>query len=105
MNDKKYVAALWNDYTKNGCGFKILSKAKLYDHKPTKEDALDDFGEDDEDYKADRLMYFDNVECWCASDDYAELGSPAFYMLTISTEKEMDEILDEIARSMRDKIK
>lgn len=105
MNDKKYVAALWEDYTKNRSGFKILSEAKLYDHKPTKEDALDDFGEDGEDYKADRLAHFDNVECWSVYDDYAEFGSPAFYVLTISTEEEMDEILGAIAKSMREKIK
>lgn len=105
MNSDKYVAALWVDYTKYGNGFKVLSEAKLYHHKPTKLEALEGFGEDVEDYVADKSIYFKDVECWVMLDDYAEFGDPAHYLLTISTEKEMDEILDDIAKSMRNKIK
>lgn len=105
MNNDKYVAALWADYTKYGDGFKVLSKAKLYHHKPTKSEALEGFGEKTEDYTADKLIHFKDVGCWVALDDYAEFGEPAHYMLTISTESQMDEILDEIAKDMRSKIK
>ena len=101
---EKYVAAIWVDYTKHGNGFKILSCAKLYDHKPTKAEALDDFDEE-EDYAANRLPHYKNVEAWASPDDYAEFGDPAHYLLTISTETQMDEILDNIAKSMRGKIK
>ena len=105
MNSDKYVAALWADYTKYGNGFKVLSEAKLYQHKPTKSEALEGFGEETEGYIADKLMHFKNVECWVAPDDYAEFGDPTYYLLTISTESQMDEILDEIAKRMRNKIK
>lgn len=105
MNSDKYVAALWADYTKYGSGFKILSEAKLYHHKPTKSEALEDFGEETEDYIADKLIHFKDVERWVAPDDYAEFGDPAHYLLTISTESQMDEILDEVAKNMRSKIK
>ena len=102
---EKYVAAIWADYAKHGNGFKILSCAKLYDHKPTKAEALDDFGEEEEDYVADRLLHYKDVEAWVSPDYYAEFGDPAHYLLTISTETQMDEILDNIAKNMRDKIK
>lgn len=105
MNKDKYIAAIWKDYARRGDGFKILSCAKLYDRKPTKTEAFEDFGEDDKDYKPDKLIHFDDVECWGAFDDYAELGDPVYYMLTISTETQMEKILDSIARSMREKIK
>lgn len=105
MNSDKYVAALWVDYTKRGNGFKVLSEAKLYHHKPTKSEALEEFGEETEGYIADKLIHFKDVECWVALDDYAEFGDPAHYLLTISTESQMDEILDEIAKNMRGKIK
>lgn len=105
MNNDKYVAALWADYARRGNGFKILSCAKLYDHKPTKAEALYDFGDDEEDYKPDKLAHFDDVECWGSFDDCAEFGDPAYYLLTISAEEQMDEILDFIAKSMREKIK
>lgn len=105
MNSDKYVAALWADYTKYGNGFKVLSEAKLYHHKPTKSEALEEFGEETEDYIADKLIHFKDVECWVAPDDYAQFGDPAHYLLTISTESQMDEILDEIAKNMRNKIK
>ena len=105
MSRNKYVAAIWADYAKRGDGFKILSCARLYDHKPTKAEALYDLGEDEEDYEPDRLVHFDGVECWGVFDDYAEFGDPAYYLLTISTEGQMDEILDSIAKSMREKIK
>lgn len=105
MNSDKYVAALWVDYTKHGNGFKVLSEAKLYHHKPTKSEALEKFGEETEDYTADKLTHFKGVDCWVAPDDYAEFGDPTHYLLTISTESQMDEILDEIAKNMRNKIK
>lgn len=105
MNSDEYVAALWADYTKYGNGFKILSEAKLYHHKPTKSEALEEFGEKTEDYIADKLIHFKGVECWVATDDYAQFGDPAHCLLTISTESQMDEILDEIAKNMRNKIK
>lgn len=105
MNSDKYVAALWADYTKHGDGFKVLSEAKLYHHKPTKSEALEEFGEEVEDYIADKLIHFKDVECWVAPDYYAEFGDPAHYLLTISTESQMDEILDETAKNMRNKIK
>ena len=105
MGNDKYVAAIWCDYAKRGNGFKILSCARLYNHKPTKAEALEDFSEDAEDYEPDKLIHFDDVECWGAFDDYAEFGDPAYYLLTISTEGQMDEILDSIAKSMREKIK
>lgn len=105
MNSDKYVAALWVDYTKHNNGFKVLSEAKLYHHKPTKSEALEEFGEETEDYIVDKLIHFKDVECWVAPDDYAGFGDPAHYLLTISTQSQMDEILDEIAKSMRSKIK
>ena len=105
MNSDKYVAALWADYTKYGNGFKVLSEAKFYHHKPTKSEALKEFGEEEDDYEADKLIHYKDVEAWVASDDYAGFGDPAHYLLTISTESQMDEILDEIAKSMRNKIK
>ena len=105
MSRNKYVAAIWVDYAKHGDGFKILSCAKLYDYRPTKTGALEDFFEDDEGYKPDRRTHFDGVECWGSFDNYAEFGDPAYYLLTISTEDQMDKILDAIARSMRGKIK
>lgn len=105
MNSDKYVAALWVDYTKHGSGFKILSEAKLYNHKPTKAEALEEFGEEESDYEADKLIHCKDVEAWAAPDDYAEFGDPAHYLLTISTESQMDEILDDIAKNMRSKIK
>ena len=105
MNSDKYVAALWVDYTKYGDGFKVLSKAKFYHHKPTKSEALEEFGEEAEDYIADKLIHFKDVECWVASDDYAMFRGPAHYLLTISTESQMDEILDKVTKSMRSKIK
>lgn len=105
MGETRYVAAVWTDYARRGNGFKILSCAKLYDHKPTKAEALYDLGDDEEDYEPDRLAHFDDVECWGAFDDYAEFGDPAYYLLTISTEGQMDEILDSITKSMREKIK
>lgn len=105
MNSDKYVAALWADYTRYGNGFKVLSEAKLYHHKPTKSEALEEFGEEAEDYIADKSIHFKDVECWVAPDDYAQFGDPAHYLLTISTESQMDEILGEIAKSMRSKIK
>ena len=105
MSKNKYVAAIWADYAKRGDGFKILSCAKLYDYKPTKTEALEDFGEEDEGYEPDKLEHFDDVECWGSFDDYAEFGDPPYYLLTISTESQMDKILDFIARSMREKIK
>ena len=105
MRSDKYVAAIWADYAKRGNGFKILSCARLYDHRPTKTEALEDLNEDAEDYEPDKLVHFDGVECWGAFDDYAELGDPVYYILTISTEAQMEEILDSIARSMREKIK
>lgn len=105
MGETRYVAAVFADYARRGNGFKILSRAKLYDHKPTKAEALYDLGEDEEGYEPDRLAHFDDVECWGAFDDYAEFGDPAYYLLTISTEGQMDEILDSIAKSMRGKIK
>lgn len=105
MNSDKYVAALWADYTKYGSGFKILSEAKLYNHKPTKAEALEEFGEEEDDYKADKLIHYKDVEAWVVHDDYAEFGDPAHCLLTISTESQMDEILDEIAKNMRSKIK
>ena len=83
MNSDKYVAALWTDYAKHGNGFKILSEAKLYHHKPTKSEALEEVGEEAEDYTVDKLMHFKDVECWGALDDYAELGDPVYYLLTI----------------------
>ena len=105
MSSEKYVAAIWVDYAKYGNGFKILSCAKLYDHKPTKTEALEDFSEDDEDYEPDKLVHFDGVECWGAFNDYAGLGDPVYYMLTISTEAQMEKLLDPITRLMREKIK
>ena len=105
MNSDKYVAALWVDHTKCGNGFKVLSEAKLYHYKPTKSEALEEFGEKTENYTADKLIHFKDVECWVAPDDYAEFGDPAHYLLTISTRSQMDEILDEIAKNMRNKIK
>lgn len=84
---------------------KFLFEAKLYHHKPTKSEALEEFDEETEDYTADKLMHFKDVECWVAPDDYAEFGDPAHYLLTISTQSQMDEILDEITKSMRGKIK
>lgn len=105
MRSDKYVAAIWVNYAKHGNGSKTLSCAKLYDYKPTKTEALEDFSEDEEDYKPDRLAHFDDVECWGVFDDYAEFGDPAYYLLTISTEGQMDEILDSIAKSMGEKIK
>lgn len=105
MSGDKYVAAIWADYAKHGNGLKILSCARLYDHRPTKMEALEDFSEDAEDYEPDKLAHFDDVECWGAFDDYAELDDPAYYLLTISTEGQMDEILDSIARSMGERIK
>lgn len=105
MSETRYVAAVWTDYARNGNGFKILSCAKLYDRKPTKAEALYDLDEDEEDYKPDKLVHFDGVECWGSFDDYAEFGDPAYYLLTISTEEQMDEVLDSIAEGMRGKIK
>lgn len=105
MSGTRYIAAVWVDYVKSGSGFKILSCAKLYDHKPTKAEALDDLGDSEEDYKPDKLAHFDDIECWGSFDDYAELGDPTYYLLTISTEGQMDEILDFVAKSMREKIK
>lgn len=105
MNNDKYVAALWVDYAKYGNGFKILSEAKLYNHKPTKAEALEEFGGEEDDYEADKLIHHKDVEAWVTLDDYAEFGDPAHYLLTISTESQMDEILDDIAKSMRNKIK
>ena len=105
MNNNKYVAALWADYTKYGNGFKILSEAKLYNHKPTKAEALEEFCEDEDDYEADRLIHYKDVDAWVAPDDHAGFGDPAHYLLTISTEKKMDEILDDITKNMRSKIK
>nr|DAW15460.1 MAG TPA: hypothetical protein [Caudoviricetes sp.] len=105
MSGDKYVAAVWVDYAKHGNGFKILSCARLYNHKPTKTEALEDFGEDAEGYEPDKLVHFDGVECWGAFNDYAGFGDPAYCLLTISTEGQMDKILDSIARSMREKIK
>lgn len=105
VNSDKYVAALWADYTKYGNGFKVLSEAKLYHHKPTKSEALEEFGEKTEDYTADKLIHFKDVECWVAPDYHARFGDPAHYLLTISTEPQMDEILDEIAKNVRGKIK
>nr|DAK03169.1 MAG TPA: hypothetical protein [Caudoviricetes sp.] len=105
MRSDKYVAAIWVDYAKGGNGFRILSCARLYSHKPTKTEALDDFGEDEDDYRPDSLIHFDDVECWGSFNDCAEFGDPAYYLLTISTEQQMDEILDSIAKSMREKIK
>jgi hypothetical protein len=105
VNSDKYVAALWVDCTKYGNGFKVLSEAKLYHHKPTKSEALEEFGKKTEDYTADKLTHFKSVECLAASDDHARFGDPAHYLLTISTESQMDEILDEIAKNMRGKIK
>lgn len=102
---ERYVAALWVDYDRHGNGFKVLSEAKLYDHKPTKAESLAEFGEDDEDYEKDKLLHFADVECWSTPDNYAEFGDPAFYFLTISTDHRMDDILDTITKSMRDKIK
>lgn len=99
------MAAIWVDYAKSGNGFKILSCAKLYDHKPTKAEALDDLGDSGEDYKPDKLVHFDDIECWGSFDDRAELGDPTYYLLTISTEEQMDEILGSIAKSMRENIK
>lgn len=105
MNSDKYVAALWADYTKYGSGFKILSEAKLYNHKPTKAEALEEFGEEEDDYGANKLIHYKDVEAWAAPDDYAEFGDPAYYLLTISTETQMDEMLDDIAKNMRGNIK
>lgn len=105
MSGDKYVAAIWVDYAKRGNGFKILSCARLYDHRPTKTEALEDFSEDAEDYGPDKLAHFDGIECWGTFDDCAEFGDPAYYLLTVSTEGQMDKILDFIARSMREKIK
>lgn len=105
MNSNKYVAALWADYTKHGSGFKILSKAKLYNHKPTKAEALEEFGEEEDDYGDSKLIHYKDVEAWAAPDDYAAFGDPAYYLLTISTETQMDEMLDDIAKNMRGKIK
>ena len=105
MSRDKYVAAIWVDYTKRGDGFKILSCARLYDHKPAKTEALEDFGEDDERYIKDILINARDVDCWLYRDDYAELGDPVYYMLTISTEAQMERLLDSISRSMREKIK
>lgn len=105
MNNDKYVAALWADYTKYGNGFKILAEAKLYNHRPTKTEALEEFGEEEDDYEADKLIHYKDVEAWVAPDDYAEFGDPAHYLLTISTESQMNEILDDIAKNMRSKIK
>lgn len=105
MNSDRYVAALWADYTKYGNGFKVLSEAKLYHPKPTKSEALEGFGEDDEDYTKDILINARDVDCWLSRDDYAELGDPVYYMLTISTEAQMEKLLDSISRSMREKIK
>lgn len=105
MNSDKYVAALWVDYARRGNGFKILSCAKLYGRKPTKAEALYDLGEDEEGYEPDKLAHFDDVECWGSFDGYAEFGDPAYYLLTISTEGQMDEMLGSVAKSMREKIK
>lgn len=105
MNSDKYVAALWADYTKYGSGFKILSEAKLYNHKPTKAEALEEFGEEEDDYEDNKLIHYKDVEAWAVPDDHARFGYPAHYLLTISTESQMDEILDEIAKNMRGKIK
>ncbi len=105
MNSDKYVAALWADYTKYGGGFKILSEAKIYNHKPTKAEALEGFGEEEDGYEADKLIHYKDVEAWVVTDDYAEFGDPTHYLLTISTESQMDEILDDIAKDMRNKIK
>lgn len=105
MSTNKYVAAIWADYAKRGDGFKILSCAKLYDYKPTKMEALEDFGEDDEHYTKDILINARDVDCWLSRDDYAELGDPVYYMLTISTEAQTEKLLDSISRSMREKIK
>lgn len=105
MSSDKYVAAIWADYAKRGNGFKILSCARLYNHKPTKTEALENFGEDDKDYEPDKIAHFDDVECWGSFDDYAEFGDPAYYLLTISTEDQMDRVLSFIAKSMREKIK
>ena len=70
-----------------------------------KSEALEDFGKETEDYIADKLTHFKGVECWVAPDDYARFGGPAHYLLTISTESQMNEILDDIAKNMRGKIK
>ena len=105
MNSDKYVAALWADYTKHGDGFKVLSEAKLYNYRPTKAEALEGLGEEEDDYEADKLIHYKDVEAWVVSDDYAEFGDPAHYLLTISTEEEMDDMLNDIAKNMRSKIK
>ena len=105
MSSDKYVAILWKDYDRRGCGVKILSNAKLYRNKPTKEQALEDFGEDGDDYTEDTLINMRDIDCWISRDDYAELGDPVYYVLTISTEIQAHGLVDAIANSMREKIK
>lgn len=61
--------------------------------------ALDDFDRDNEDW------HQISDDTWGLYNEDHETGDPAYYLLTISTEQQMDEILDSMAKSMRGKIK
>lgn len=50
-------------------------------------------------------MSSEELELTNIAADAAGLGDPTYYLLTISTEGQMDEMLDSIAKSMREKIK
>lgn len=107
MSDTKYVAAIWIDYTKHNNGFKILSRARKCGKRPTKEEALIYFGKLDEydNYEFSSIEEVDDIEAWCASSESPEAGWPIHSILTISTEQQMDKMLETIAEAMRERIK
>lgn len=107
MSGTKYIAAIWVDYTKHNNGFKVLSRAMRYGKRPTKKEALIHFGKIDEydGYEFSVIEEVDGVEAWCASSESPEAGWPIYSILTISTEEQMDKMLDTIAEAMRERIK
>lgn len=107
MSETKYVAAIWIDYTKHNNGFKILSSAKRYGKRPTKKEALIHFGKLDEydDYEFGVIEEVDGVEAWYTSSESPEAGWPIYSILTISTEEQMDKMLETIAEAIRERIK
>lgn len=107
MSDTKYVAAIWIDYTKHNNGFKILSRARRYGKRPTKKEALTHFGRLDEydDYEFSTIEEVDGVEAWYTSSESPEAGWPIHSILTISTEEQMDKMLETIAEAIRERVK